>query len=471
MAKPPGGTPTVNAAKALMKKMGQLNERSLAGEFAREFETRWRYNADEGYWLQWVGTHWARNQTLQFLDAAGHYVAQLAQLFRRLDDITKTEAVRFQGQRAVASIEKICRGLPMFMARNVLFDSDPFLLGTPGGTVDLRTGELFLADPEDFITVLAPVTPAPEGTPLGPQFKAFLAAITGNDEDFEKTLQQWAGISATGSSRDQRILFLYGSGGNGKGVFLRTLAGLLGDYAVNAPRDMLMLEKYSQHATHLVDVLRARMALATEVDDDATWDTALVKDITGGDAMSVNRMRQDPFRLLARCSVTISGNKKPALKGIDEAVRRRFLVATFVLRLTPDMVKTDLEQVFIRDEGPAIMRWIIDGAVQRENEGKLHVAKVISEDTADYFAEEDVLGDFIAQYMEPVSEALDPPQKVRTSDVFATWKAFCRASGRSFGAQNSFTTAMKAAGVMYARTMDGRYFLHYNLRLTPKDLD
>ena len=461
----------IKQVNAWIKKYRHVTESTLALSFAETQGEVWRYNVDEGQWLQWVRTHWARKQTPELLDAVRHYLTVFSTGFTAANIITPATAKSLQSQKAVAAVEKLCRSLPSFMARNALFDANPFLLGTPGGTVDLLTGELFLADPEDFITVLAPVTPAPEGAPLGPQFKAFLAAITGNDEDFEKTLQQWAGISATGSSRDQRILFLYGSGGNGKGVFLRTLAGLLGDYAVNAPRDMLMLEKYSQHATHLVDVLRARMALATEVDDDATWDTALVKDITGGDAMSVNRMRQDPFRLSARCSITISGNKKPALKGIDEAVRRRFLVATFVLRLTPDMVKTDLEQVFIRDEGPAIMRWIIDGAVQRENEGKLHVAKVISEDTADYFAEEDVLGDFIAQYMEPVSEALDPPQKVRTSDVFATWKAFCRASGRAFGAQNSFTTAMKAAGVMYARTMDGRYFLHYNLRLTPKDLD
>jgi len=461
----------IKQVNAWIKKYRHVTESTLALSFAETQGEVWRYNVDEGHWLQWVRTHWARKQTPELLDAVRHYLTAFSTGFAAANIITPTKAQSLQSQRAVAAVEKLCRSLPSFMARSALFDPYPYLLGTPGGTVDLRTGELFLADPEDFITVLAPVTPAPEGTPLGPQFKAFLAAITGNDTDFEKTLQQWAGISATGYTRDQRILFLYGSGGNGKGVFLRTLAGLLGEHAVDAPRDMLMLEKYSRHTTHLVDALRARMAIATEVDEDATWDTALIKSITGGDAMSVNRMHHDPFRLLARCSITISGNKKPALKGIDEAVRRRFLVATFVLRLTPDTVRTDLEQVFIREEGPAIMRWIIDGAVQRENEGKLHVAKVISEDTADYFAEEDVLADFIAQYMEPVSEALDPPQKVRTSDVFATWKAFCRASGRPFGAQNSFTTAMKAAGVTYARTKDGRYFLHHNLRLTPKDLD
>ena len=458
----------VTAARRWLAQHGRVSERPLAETFAKDFDSRWRYNEDEGYWLQWVGTHWARKQTPEFLDAVGKFAAIFADGFRRIDAITHAEAVKLQSQRTVSALERICRSLPSFLARSVLFDANAFLLGTPGGTVDLRTGKMQKADPDDYITVLTPVTPAPEGTPLGPKFKNFLAAITGSDDDFIKTLQQWFGISAEGTSRDQKILFLYGEGGNGKGVLLRTVAGLLGDHAVNAPRDLLMVQKNSQHPTALVDVVHSRMAMATEVDDDATWDTALVKDLTGGDPISVRRMRQDFYRTTARCSITISGNKKPALKGIDDAVRRRFLVATFKLKLDDKDVIPDLEKVFITEEGPAILRWIIDGAVAREAAGRLFVAKVIMDDTADYFAEENVLEDFIGSYMEPAPADADPLWEVKTSEVFATWKAYCVSSGRAFGAQNSFTTAMRAAGIGYKRGEHGRYFTNYHLRLIPK---
>ena len=219
-----------------------------------------------------TGTHWARRQTLEFLEALGFFVAELVQVFRRLDAITHSEAVKLKRQTTVAALEKICRGMPSFLAHSGLFDADPFLLGTPGGTIDLRTGAMQPAVPDDYITVLTTVTPAPPGTPLGPLFRQFLHDITSGDTDLQKTLQQWFGISAQGTSRDQLMMFIYGPGGNGKGVLLRTIAGLLGDHAVNAPRDMLTTKKYSQHTTHLVDVLNARMAIATEVDDDTTWD-------------------------------------------------------------------------------------------------------------------------------------------------------------------------------------------------------
>jgi putative DNA primase/helicase len=302
---------------------------------------------------------------------------------------------------------------------------------------------------------LTPVTPAPRGTPC-PRWQSFLNEVTNNDRDLQLTLQQWVGISATGTSRDQRILFLYGHGGNGKGVFLRTIAGLLGEYAVNAQRDLLIMQNHSQQPTALIEVLNARMLLATE---------HVFKDLTGGDLISVRRMRQDFFRMSARCSITVSGNRKPALKEIDEAVRRRFLVSTFHLKVVKVIV--DLEKEFIQEEGPAILRWIIDGAVARESVGSLHVAQVMLDDTEDYFAEENVLADFISGYLVPAPADANPIQKVRTSEVYAAWKAYCGQFGRPFGARNSFTTAMKAAGVMYKRTEEGRYFINVNLRITP----
>ena len=426
--------------------------------------SRWRYNEDEGYWLQWTGTHWARQQTLQFLDALGQFTSDLAKIFRRFNTITHTEAIKLQSQRTVSALERMCRGLPQFHARSVLFDSNGFLLGTPGGTIDLRSGVMMPADPADYITMLTPVTPAPAGTPLGPRFAKFLDDITGGNKDFQRTLQQLAGIGSQGSSRDQIIVFIYGPGGNGKGVYLRTLSGCLGRYAVTASRDLLMQEKYSQHATHLIDAILARLAICTEVEEDATWDIALIKNVTGGDPMQVNRMRQDPFWVTANCLIVISGNRKPALKGVDDAVKRRFLVMTFPLKVEEKDVIPDLEKLFISEEGPSILRWMIDGSVAREDAGRLHIAQNIRDDTADYFAEENVLGDFIDTMMIPAPAGEDPPWRVKTAEVYDAWKAYCTRSGRPAGARNSFTTAMQAAGIGYHRAMDGRYFINVHLR-------
>jgi putative DNA primase/helicase len=130
-------------------------------------------------------------------------------------------------------------------------------------------------------------------------------------------------------------------------------------------------------------------------------------------------------------------------------------------------VIVDLEKEFIKEEGPAILRWIIDGAVDRESTGSLYVAQVILDDTADYMAEENVMDDFISGYLIPAPADADPIWRVKTSEVYASWKAYCGQFGRSAGDRNTFTTAIKAAGVTYQRTGKGRYFLNVRLRITP----
>ena len=70
-----------------------------------------------------------------------------------------------------------------------------------------------------------------------PLWRKFLKRVTDDDPELEKFLQLICGYSLTGEIREQVLLFLYGKGGNGKTVFIETIAGTLGDYHTTAPTD------------------------------------------------------------------------------------------------------------------------------------------------------------------------------------------------------------------------------------------
>ena len=81
-----------------------------------------------------------------------------------------------------------------------MWDRDPFLLGTPCGTLDLRTGQLQQGKPDDGITKVVAVAPAEAAD--CPLWLRFLHEATGEDKELIRFLQMLAGYALTGI--DQR---------------------------------------------------------------------------------------------------------------------------------------------------------------------------------------------------------------------------------------------------------------------------
>ena len=108
------------------------------------------------------------------------------------------------------------------------WDRDPLLLGTPGGVVDLRSGNLRVGERKDLITKLTAVAPAE--APDCPRWLRFLEEATGADAELIHFLQQLCGYCLTGLTIEQVLAFIHGPGGNGKSVFVNTIQKILGDY-------------------------------------------------------------------------------------------------------------------------------------------------------------------------------------------------------------------------------------------------
>ena len=65
--------------------------------------------------------------------------------------------------------------------------------------------------------------------------------MTAGDPDLVAFLQRVAGYALTGTVREHALFFFYGTGRNGKGVFLNTLTAVLADYAVRLEQVVVAL--------------------------------------------------------------------------------------------------------------------------------------------------------------------------------------------------------------------------------------
>jgi len=203
-----------------------VTEDSAAQEFVDLHENELRYDHTTKRWYRWNGSYWKHDETA----VAFHWARQLARKLAKDQDGKGryiTSKVSF-----AASVEKFARCDPKIAVTRDYWDPDKYLLGTPGGTVDLRTGRLRPASPADLITRQAAVAPAE--TSDCPHFKAFLQQATNGDDDLIKFIQQFGGYCLTGDTKEQALLFIHGDGGNGKGVLQRVLGCITGSYTAVA---------------------------------------------------------------------------------------------------------------------------------------------------------------------------------------------------------------------------------------------
>jgi putative DNA primase/helicase len=422
-------------------------EARFARAIARVLEEGFLYDADAGHWLEWTGTHWMRFSTPRFLQLVNEYAMAVSDMLLVGGHITPTDRKALHSARVCGAIEKICRTLPTTLARDPMFDTHPYLFNTPGGTVDLKTGLLMPANTADRITIVTPVTPAPRGTPM-PMFQAFLELVTQGDKEMERMLQEWIGSSMTGRAPDQRIVFLYGPGGNGKSVFLAIMARLMGAYHQAADPGLLIARTHggADHPTGIAKIVKARFVTGVEIPPNAAWNTALIKMLTGGDIVSTRFMHKDFFDSLPCCSMTIAGNEKPALHNVDAAIRRRFLLVDFGATIKNPI--RNYETKLIEAEGPAILAWMVEGARMRLQSDDLYVATSVAKSSQLYFSEEDIVRQFIEErciIATPEELNSDPAGwEMRTSQLFEIYRTFAGSMGRTAGSRNPFSSKLAA---------------------------
>jgi putative DNA primase/helicase len=428
-----------------------VSEHTVALEFAEQHHGKLLYDHHRGVWFQWAGTHWRVEETALAFDWAREIAARLA-----ADGDEK--ARRAAGRHSFCSgVEKFARADRAFAVTSAIWDHDPFLLATPAGTVDLRTGLLRAADPADRIAKLAAVGPAE--TADCPRWIKFLEESTGQDPHLMRFLQQWFGYCLTGDIREHALVFTCGPGKNGKTTMLNTVSGIMADYAATAAMDAFTASPYDRHTTDLAMLRGARLVTAAETEEGRTWAEARIKQLTGGDPITARFMRQDNFTYMPQFKLTIIGNHTPNLHNVDEATRRRFNIVPFTR--TPAAVDKALGDK-LRAEWPGILRWMINGCLDWQA-NELTPAPAVAAATAEYFAEQDLIGQWIEEKCD--AEPGNNDKTELATPLFKSYSQLMKDAGEKPRTQASFGRELRKRGFIKGRQGGTGKILWKELRL------
>ncbi|MDC8753828.1 phage/plasmid primase, P4 family [Erythrobacter sp. sf7] len=423
-------------ANKKQKRADKPSEDRCASVFVEELGARYLYDSDEQRWMKWSGQHWAP-------DRKNHVTHDIRLLVREASggDASCCRSSFINGVRGLAAAD------PNIATEKAELDRDGFLLGTPDGTVELRSGELRRANPDDRITMIASAGPA-EGQPQG--WLTFIKQITEGDQDLARYLQKLVGYCLTGSTKEQSLFFLYGVGQNGKTVFLNVVQDILGDYAKTAATQTFMASKFARHTTDLAALAGARLVTASETEEHNAWDESLIKQVTGGEQITARLMRRDNFSFTPSFKLVVAGNYPPILNNVDPATRRRFIIIPFKFR--PTHVDKDLFQKLLTERGQ-ILSWAIEGCLMWQREG-LSVPAIVREATEEFFSTQDPFQDWLDQKCKSAGNGTT----TSSGDLWASWSEFAKMVGEDPRSKKAMALKLQAKGYQMGRTGRRRFY-------------
>jgi putative DNA primase/helicase len=398
------------------------NEDAVALAFAENHNGRIVYDHTEECWFHWTGSQWLRDHRNSVFNCA-----------REL-----SRAVRMQLNKAppplakaafTGAVERFCRSDPRLAVDFSVWDRDPDLIGTPGGVVDLRTGELLTPRPDRYISRYTSVAPAEPGTPT-PVWDAFLDQATKGDKEFQAFIYRACGYMLTGDVSEEVLFFFHGPGGNGKGTLLTVITGILGDYHVSVPIEVFTAGSYINLEYYRAQMANARLVTASETEQQAFWSETLIKDLTGNDTKLSGRSPYGkPFDFKPVAKLLIIGNYAPRLKGRSPSMERRLRVAPFTnVPEKPDPTLKDR----LRAEYPAILRRFIDGCIEWRRQ-RLGMPTVVRQATKRYFEQQDSFGRWRKERCD-----LDPHFSTKPIVLFTDFHKWARENGEDEISGNVF---------------------------------
>jgi P4 family phage/plasmid primase-like protien len=301
--------------------------------------------------------------------------------------------------------------------------------------IDLRTGRARASRPEDYCTKAAPVVAGGEC----PMWLAFLDRVMAGDRELVAYLKRACGYCLTGLTTEHVLFFLYGTGSNGKSVFVTTVTGMMGDYAVSAPAEIFMASPTDRHPTELARLRGVRLVVASEVEVGRRWAESRIKQLTGGDRISARFMRMDFFEYVPQFKLMITGNHKPRISRVDEAIRRRIHLVPFTVTIPPAERDPDLA-ARLKTEWPGILAWAVEGCLEWRRVG-LSPPEAVRKATDDYLATEDTIGQWLEECCIENQNGF-----AKSADLFASWKAWAERSGEPVGSAKALSQELAKRG-------------------------
>lgn len=336
-------------------------------------------------------------------------------------------------------------------------DKDGFLLNTPTGTIDLKTGTQKPHNPLDYCTKITAVDSDSQNVQL---FQDFLEIITCSDKSLEDYLQYIAGMCLIGKVYCENLIIVYGTGKNGKSTFFNLLSKVMGNYSGNISAEILAKNSRINKKNELAELRGKRLVVASELEDGRQLDSSALKQLCSTDTIFAEKKYKNPFSFVPTHTTVLCTNHLPSVEALDSGTWRRLVVVPFQAVIQDDKEIKNYAEYLFRNSGGAVLSWMIKGAQKFiEAEYKIVQPEVVKQAIEAYRKENNWIQNYLSECCET-----DRTYSEKAGELYKNYKDYCINTGESAKSCPAFKKAMTEAGYNHRTNAKGSFYFGVRIK-------
>lgn len=423
----------------------------------------WRFVASRQRfgWLRWNGTVWETDKRGQVTNLIDQLVQEAYDATRDTEDEKERKAQQAAIKPMLSNSKQL--GATAVFARRpqVAVDSDELdadrsKVTCTNGVLDLSTMTFGPHDRGLLATKKLGVAYDPAAR--APKWENFLSEVL-PDAGMRNYLQRAIGYTLLGEPVRKAIFMLHGPSHTGKSQVVNALSAIFGSFAEGAKEQTFRVNDAANGPTPGLHKLRgARLVTASESTEGVKLDEALIKQLTGGDAICSRPLYGDEETWTPEFSIWFATNHLPKFNSDDNAIWRRVKPIHFNVVFGQDGREEvmDIGRALVAEEGPGILNWVLDGIRAYRVDGLTEPASLTDGVTA-YQNDSDPVARFIQESADQESIVLDPEAKIDSRSLYNAFSAWCADEGIRYPLTAArFGRRMSTLGYTPARTSTAR---------------
>jgi putative DNA primase/helicase len=443
--------------------METLNDAGNADRLVKAANGNISWCQDLLKWLVWTDRQWhwdTKGGVVQFATTVTRSIYGEARDEPRNDDAKRLAQWASNScslGRIMAAIE-LAKSRPGVSVSASELDANPMVIGVANGVVDLKTGEFHEALREDLITRRMNVEYIAGAT--CPTWEATLYSIFNGNLDVVDFVQRAMGYTLTGLTTEQCFFFLYGTGANGKSTVLNVLREILGGYGIQTSPEVLMAKTAVNASGPTPEIARLagpRFVAANETEEGQRFAESMVKQLTGGDAVTARVLHGAPFDFVPVFKLWLAGNHRPVIRGDDHGIWRRMVMIGFDRKFSGAEQNKHLPDM-LRKEYPGILNWLIAGCLAWQKHGLARPAEITRQVDA-YRSDMDLMAHWIEEMC-----IVEAPASIKASAAYTSYKNWSFQNGHRFISNQKFAQKLKDRGFDKAHGKTGSHYFGLGFR-------